>query len=91
MVRPHGAARFGGVGARRPAATAVLTRGWPACHCTPDLPDTTPPLQDSLPAGLKDYAGAFWMLGLAGLSLLGAALLHSLAPRLNKPFVGHIE
>lgn len=55
------------------------------------LPPPFVPWQGSITASLVDYAAAFWLLGIAGLSLVACVLLHAHSPRLNKPFVGHLE
>lgn len=48
-------------------------------------------IRDSLPNSLEIYAGQFWLLGMAGLSLAGCAAQWAYAPRLNEPFVGKLE
>ena len=48
-------------------------------------------IRASLPDSLVIYAGPFWLLGVAGLSLAGCVALWAYAPRLNEPFVGRLE
>lgn len=47
--------------------------------------------QDSLSPSLAVYAGAFWLLAMWGATMIGCVLLRLYAPRIDRPFVGHIE
>lgn len=47
--------------------------------------------QGSLPYDLKLYGCGFWLLGLAGLSVGGAAALRAYRPALNQSFVTRLE
>ena len=56
-------------------------------HATASLPA----LQASLSSDVKWLAGPIWISSLGALALAGCAMLRAYLPRLNKPFVGHIE
>lgn len=89
------------VSARPAARPAPALRTWgpgggrhrPACACALNAPASAHFrwLQASLPASLADYAAAFWMLAVAGLSLSGGLLFRIYAPSLDTPFAGHLE
>ncbi|KAI7836371.1 hypothetical protein COHA_009764 [Chlorella ohadii] len=48
-------------------------------------------IRASIPASLDVYAGPFWLLGMAGLSVAGCIGQWAYAPRLDEPFVGKLE
>lgn len=48
-------------------------------------------MKSGLSESMEIYAPAFWLLILGGAALVGSALLAAYSPRINRPFVGHIE
>ena len=54
-------------------------------------PPLRPALQASLSSNVKWLAAPIWISSLGALAVAGCAMLRAYLPRLNKPFVGHIE
>lgn len=55
----------------------------------------TPNVCNAIKGGLSSstffYAGGYWLLALWGLSMLGCWALRAYTPRVDKPYVGHVE
>ncbi len=76
-----------------PTAAVLLHSHWVALPhpCAGFTPVICNGIRASIPASLYVYAGPFWLLGMAGLSVAGCIGQWAYAPRLDEPFVGKLE